>query len=218
MIEIKGETEDRFGRIAGIILLIFVVVMSLSVDLLFVKNITCFTFLALFCAYAVLVLAKKREIIIDDDKIAIRIFKKREFGHGDIKRIQTQILVEPRSWQGGKAGTSIMHITIRPGRHLFGYWLSGEHFTKDQMMEIYCALKRLIGINEEVWTYILSIRGGKHYDKLWIRTVKSNDLEEYCWLMEHIKTLCEENIDEESVKVSNCDTDEKEEARPKSRV
>ena len=137
-------------------------------------------------AWLTVFVVKKRSIVIGDDGIVVTIFRSREIRYEDIQKINAAFFVEKK---GKEKLIEASGVYIKPKRNLFWYSLGGHHFTEKQLMEIYCALKHSNKIDKSVWKYYPSVRGGKNFDKPWIRNVKYEEVKD------HIDGLCQDKTE-----------------------
>ena len=101
-------------------------------------------------AWLTVFVVKKRSIVIGDDGIVVTIFRSREIRYENIQKINVGASFENK---GKEKSIYICGLYIKPKRSVFGYSLIGHHFTCNQLMEIYCALKRSKKIDESVLKY-----------------------------------------------------------------
>lgn len=132
--------------------------------------------------WAIVFLIKRREIMIDQNMIVIKIFNPKEIRYEDIRKISVSFFVIMN--RINKWSVKVHHIIIKPKGKILSFYINGDHFTDTQRMDIYCTLNNIDKLLPTVWKYQIY---GREPKKRTCRFLKSEEAKE---AKDYIDDLC----------------------------
>lgn len=135
--------------------------------------------LAFFIVLLLLFSLPNRELAVENDRLVLRSYRTITVRHENVDEISVSFAVpEKQSWEE-EFSAQVYNISVNP-RGRFPIYLSGEHFSGEQLNQIYCALRcnRLL-------------REGARWSRYYLRHPHSTtEVDRYQQALEFLEALC----------------------------